>query len=95
MLKLKIWPKVINATLFDRLNVYEHLVFYALLKGRREKEVEKEFDDMLIDLGIPHKRYCYPSALSGGMKRKLSVAIAFIGGMNIIATVALNHKFLS
>ncbi|ODN00384.1 ATP-binding cassette sub-family A member 2 [Orchesella cincta] len=36
--------------LFDRLTVYEHLKFYALLKGKKGKEVEKEFDEMLHDL---------------------------------------------
>ncbi|CAL8101606.1 unnamed protein product [Orchesella dallaii] len=70
--------------LFDRLTVYEHLKFYALLKGKKGKHVEKEFDEMLTDLGIPHKRNAYPNSLSGGMKRKLSVAIAFVGGSKTV-----------
>lgn len=58
--------------------------FYALLKGKKGEEVEKEFDEMLSDLGIPHKRAAYPDSLSGGMKRKLSVAIAFVGGSKTV-----------
>lgn len=67
-----------------RLNVLEHLQFYALLKGKKGKDVENEFNEMLADLGIPHKWNSYPSSLSGGMKRKLSVAIAFVGGSKTV-----------
>jgi len=65
--------------LFDKLTVEEHLQFYATLKGKA-KLGKTEMDQMLIDLGIPHKKNEFPKNLSGGMKRKLSVAIAFVGG---------------
>lgn len=64
--------------------MYEHLKFYALLKGKKGKEVENEFLEILTDLGIPHKRDSYPSSLSGGTKRKLSVCIAFVGGSKTV-----------
>jgi ATP-binding cassette subfamily A (ABC1) protein 2 len=59
--------------------VEEHMLFYAGLKGKADIMVE-EMDQMLFDLGIPHKKNEFPNNLSGGMKRKLSVAIAFVGG---------------
>ncbi|XP_071759857.2 retinal-specific phospholipid-transporting ATPase ABCA4 isoform X1 [Centroberyx gerrardi] len=70
--------------LFNHLTVEEHILFYALLKGRTQAEAEQEVEDMLEDLGLPHKRDDEAQNLSGGMQRKLSVAMAFVGGSNIV-----------
>ncbi len=70
--------------LFSRLNVEEHMQFYAGLKGKYNASFEAEFIQMISDLGIPHKRYEFPKNLSGGMKRKLSVACSFIGGSKTV-----------
>ncbi|XP_041925671.1 phospholipid-transporting ATPase ABCA1 [Alosa sapidissima] len=70
--------------LFDDLTVEEHIYFYARLKGRSKKEVDIEIDQMIQDVGLPHKRKELAKNLSGGMQRKLSVAIAFVGGSNIV-----------
>merc|ERR1719210_647628 len=40
----------------------------------------QENDQMINDLGIPHKRDEWSKNLSGGMQRKLSIACAFVGG---------------
>uniref|UniRef100_A0A6Q2XU88 ABC transporter domain-containing protein n=1 Tax=Esox lucius TaxID=8010 RepID=A0A6Q2XU88_ESOLU len=71
--------------LFNDLTVEEHIYFYARLKGRSRDEVKTEMEQMIKDVGLPHKlakleRY----SLSGGMQRKLSVAIAFVGGSSIV-----------
>jgi ABC-type multidrug transport system ATPase subunit len=71
-------------TLFDRLTVEEHMQFYAGLKGKWDGSFEAEFLQMITDLGIPHKRHEFPKNLSGGMKRKLSVACSFIGGSKTV-----------
>jgi len=39
---------------------------------------------MLSDLGLVNKRKCAVECLSGGMKRKLSVAIAFVAGSRTV-----------
>ena len=39
---------------------------------------------MLDDLGLLNKRQCAVNCLSGGMKRKLSVAIAFVAGSRTV-----------
>ncbi|KAM4605225.1 retinal-specific phospholipid-transporting ATPase ABCA4-like [Polymixia lowei] len=70
--------------LFKHLTVEEHILFYALLKGRTQAEAQKEVEDMLEDLGLPHKRDDESQNLSGGMQRKLSVAMAFVGGSKIV-----------
>lgn len=39
---------------------------------------------MIQDLNLPLKRHSKVNVLSGGMKRKLSVAIAFVGGSRTV-----------
>ncbi|KAM8934426.1 ATP-binding cassette sub-family A member 2 isoform 1-T1 [Pelodytes ibericus] len=70
--------------LFDMLTVEEHLWLYSRLKGMDEEEIRKEMDKMIEDLELSNKRHCLVQTLSGGMKRKLSVAIAFVGGSRAI-----------
>ncbi|KAM3603993.1 uncharacterized protein V6R79_004994 [Siganus canaliculatus] len=70
--------------LFKHLTVEEHILFYSLLKGRTQEEAEREVEDMLLDLGLPHKRTDEAQNLSGGMQRKLSVAMAFVGGSKVV-----------
>uniref|UniRef100_A0A670KEM8 ATP binding cassette subfamily A member 1 n=1 Tax=Podarcis muralis TaxID=64176 RepID=A0A670KEM8_PODMU len=70
--------------LFDELTVEEHIWFYARLKGLSEKLVKKEMKQMAIDVGLPHKLKSKTSKLSGGMQRKLSVALAFVGGSKVV-----------
>ncbi|TSK45874.1 ATP-binding cassette sub-family A member 1 [Bagarius yarrelli] len=70
--------------LFSMLTVEEHIWFYARLKGLSEEEVKDEMDQILYDTGLPHKRKSKTSELSGGMQRKLSVALAFVGGSKVV-----------
>uniref|UniRef100_A0A4W6E2P5 ABC transporter domain-containing protein n=1 Tax=Lates calcarifer TaxID=8187 RepID=A0A4W6E2P5_LATCA len=70
--------------LFNELTVEEHIYFYARLKGHSRDEVKIEMDQMIKDVGLPHKRKDLAKNLSGGMQRKLSVAIAFVGGSKIV-----------
>ncbi len=65
--------------LFDELTVDEHLWFYARMKGRKPDEVKAESDKMIEDLVLKHKKHEISKNLSGGMKRKLSIATAFVG----------------
>ncbi|XP_063172407.1 LOW QUALITY PROTEIN: ATP-binding cassette sub-family A member 2 [Candoia aspera] len=70
--------------LFDKLTVEEHLWFYSQLKGMAEEEICKEMAKMIEDLELTHKCHFLVQMLSGGMKRKLSVAIAFVGGSRAV-----------
>ncbi|XP_053393737.1 ATP-binding cassette sub-family A member 2-like isoform X2 [Mercenaria mercenaria] len=70
--------------LFDKLTVEEHLWFYARLKGMKTSDINLEMDMMIDDLGLPKKRKSQIDCLSGGMQRKLSVAIAFVGGSRTV-----------
>jgi ATP-binding cassette, subfamily A (ABC1), member 3 len=67
--------------LFDDLTVDEHLIFFSKLK---ENYDSLEINNMLDMLNLMDKKHTLARSLSGGMKRKLSVAIAFIGGSKIV-----------
>uniref|UniRef100_H2LLX9 P-type phospholipid transporter n=1 Tax=Oryzias latipes TaxID=8090 RepID=H2LLX9_ORYLA len=66
------------------MTVAEHILFFSLLKGCPIAEAEEEVENMLQDLGLPHKRDELIQNLSGGMQRKLSVALAFVGGAKVV-----------
>ncbi|XP_062905004.1 phospholipid-transporting ATPase ABCA1-like [Mobula hypostoma] len=70
--------------LFDMLTVEEHVWFYARLKGLSAKDVKREVDQMVLDVKLPNKRKETTNKLSGGMQRKLSVALAFVGGSKVV-----------
>uniref|UniRef100_A0A3Q3WL83 ABC transporter domain-containing protein n=1 Tax=Mola mola TaxID=94237 RepID=A0A3Q3WL83_MOLML len=70
--------------LFNELTVEEHIYFYGRLKGCSRAEVKLATDQMIKDVGLPHKRKELAKNLSGGMQRKLSVAIAFVGSSKIV-----------
>lgn len=41
-------------------------------------------EEMLRDLSLEDKAHVLPAELSGGMKRKLCVGIAFMGGSKVV-----------
>ncbi|XP_041481767.1 ATP-binding cassette sub-family A member 2-like isoform X2 [Lytechinus variegatus] len=65
--------------LFDKLTVEDHVWFYAQLKGKPKWQIKQDTDKLISDIGLTHKRNTAVHRLSGGMKRRLSVAIAFVG----------------
>jgi ATP-binding cassette subfamily A (ABC1) protein 1 len=46
--------------------------------------LEEAVEKMLNDIGLTEKTHVPESALSGGMKRKLSVAIALVGSPKFV-----------
>eukprot|EP00123_Amoebidium_parasiticum_P015512 comp23006_c0_seq1/m.36687 comp23006_c0_seq1/g.36687 ORF comp23006_c0_seq1/g.36687 comp23006_c0_seq1/m.36687 type:complete len:1736 (-) comp23006_c0_seq1:41-5248(-) len=71
-------------TLFASLTVKEQLLFFGRLKGIPSDQIESEIETMLQDLEMAEKVESFPSGLSGGMKRKLCVGIALIGGSKVV-----------
>lgn len=69
--------------LFPELTVREHVAFFARIKGMYSsmsyKEAEAKVDASIEDVALGEKSNTLSKNLSGGMKRKLSVAIAFCG----------------
>ncbi|XP_049879366.1 cholesterol transporter ABCA5-like isoform X2 [Pectinophora gossypiella] len=70
--------------LFDLLTVKEHLQFFAAVKGIPSKRRPAEITKALSEVGLLEQAGVFSKHLSGGQKRKLSIAIAFIGDPKII-----------
>ncbi|XP_035448265.1 cholesterol transporter ABCA5 isoform X1 [Spodoptera frugiperda] len=70
--------------LFDLLSVKEHLQFFGAVKGIPRKRLPEEIHKALSDVGLLDQMNVFAKHLSGGQKRKLSIAIAFIGDPKII-----------
>uniref|UniRef100_A0A7N4PUB5 ABC transporter domain-containing protein n=1 Tax=Sarcophilus harrisii TaxID=9305 RepID=A0A7N4PUB5_SARHA len=70
--------------LFDLMTVAEHLYFYVQLKELGDKNCFEEINSVLNILKLEKKRNVISKNLSGGMKRKLSIGIALIGGSKVV-----------
>jgi ATP-binding cassette subfamily A (ABC1) protein 1 len=81
--------------LFPMLTVKEHLRFFSRIKGlyqtKSYKEAEQQVDSSIKDVALFEKRNTYSKDLSGGMKRKLSLAIAFCGGSKVVFLDEVSH----
>ncbi|VVC36007.1 ABC transporter-like,P-loop containing nucleoside triphosphate hydrolase,AAA+ ATPase domain,ABC [Cinara cedri] len=73
-----------NNLLFPYLTTLDHLIFFGLLKGMLVLKVRAEGIYLLKLLNLLHKKDELVSNLSGGMKRKLSLAIALVGNPEIL-----------
>jgi ABC-type multidrug transport system ATPase subunit len=70
--------------LWDTLTVEEHLLFYARLKGIAPGQEKDHTHKLLQQVGLFNVRTRLAGNLSGGMKRRLSVAIALVGNSRIV-----------
>uniref|UniRef100_A0A8W4FE51 ATP binding cassette subfamily A member 15 n=1 Tax=Sus scrofa TaxID=9823 RepID=A0A8W4FE51_PIG len=70
--------------LFNYLTVSEHLYFYSVIKGIPQKMRLIEINNMLSTFNLLEKHNAFSVSLSGGMKRKLSIIIALIGGSKVV-----------
>ncbi|ETO27626.1 hypothetical protein RFI_09505 [Reticulomyxa filosa] len=70
--------------LWPRLTCQEHLELFALLKGVPRARVREEAKKTLTAVGLEEKEHDFPSHMSGGQKRKLSLGIALIGGSKVM-----------
>lgn len=74
-----------NNILFNDLTVEEHFIFYCTLKGLINRDQIYQEEMRYADsFGLNDKLYQTTQTLSGGMKRKLSVAIALCGNTKIV-----------
>jgi ABC-type multidrug transport system ATPase subunit len=70
--------------LYGNFTVEEHLRLFCCLKAVPWPRIQEEVDTLLQDTGLLPKRHVKTLALSGGMKRKLSIAIALAGGSKVV-----------
>ncbi|OWZ22804.1 ABCA1 lipid exporter [Phytophthora megakarya] len=70
--------------LFPELSVKEHLQFFGQIKGYANEELQAVVDKQIREVGLTEKRDAKPNDLSGGMKRKLSVAVSLLGDSSLV-----------
>ncbi|KAG6615655.1 ABC transporter A family member 1 [Phytophthora cinnamomi] len=70
--------------LFPELSVQEHLQFFGQIKGYANEELQAVVDRQIREVGLTEKRNSKPNDLSGGMKRKLSVAVSLLGDSSLV-----------
>ncbi|XP_064016795.1 ATP-binding cassette sub-family A member 13 [Pogoniulus pusillus] len=72
--------------LFNTLTVREHLLLYGSVKapGWTKEQLNQQTSGALEDVGLSQHQYKPVASLSGGMKRRLSIAISFIGNSKTV-----------
>ena len=70
--------------LWNELTPYEHLHLFSTLKGVKKEDVNSSIDKLLEQVNLSHVRSSQVGTFSGGMKRRLSVAISAIGNPKVI-----------
>ena len=69
---------------YPRLSCLEQLHFIGRMYGMSSKSLHTRADELLELLGLQEKRHARASKLSGGMKRRLNIALALIHDPEII-----------
>ena len=64
--------------IFEYMTVYENLEFYGKIKGIKEEYLDKVVNAMIEEMSLSEFTTKIAGRLSGGNKRKLSVAISFL-----------------
>jgi ABC-type multidrug transport system ATPase subunit len=64
--------------IFEYMTVYENLEFYGKIKGIKKEFLEKVINAMIEEMSLSEFTNKIAGSLSGGNKRKLSVAISFL-----------------
>ena len=70
--------------IFDYMTVYENLEFYARIKGVKIKYLKNIVYAMIAEMSLNDYTYKVAGKLSGGNKRKLSVAISLLCNPQIV-----------
>ncbi|CAK94636.1 unnamed protein product (macronuclear) [Paramecium tetraurelia] len=70
--------------LYDSLSCDQHLQYYGKIKGIDEKELQMEIDQIINKCDLLNDRTKLVKQLSGGTRRKLSLAISLIGQSKVV-----------
>src|SRR5437763_6006270 len=73
-----------EGALFDSLSVYENVAYRLHEQGVPEDEVEQEVRRMLRFVNLEDAIDKMPAELSGGMRRRVGIARALVGGPKIV-----------
>eukprot|EP01059_Diplonema_ambulator_P016243 TRINITY_DN2760_c0_g1_i1.p1 TRINITY_DN2760_c0_g1~~TRINITY_DN2760_c0_g1_i1.p1 ORF type:complete len:2693 (+),score=805.41 TRINITY_DN2760_c0_g1_i1:108-8186(+) len=70
--------------LYDCLTVYEHLVLTCVIKGVPRLQVKAQAESMAAEVELLTQRNQSAASLTPGQKKKLQVAMAFIGDSRLV-----------
>jgi len=70
--------------LWERLTCLEQLRFIGAMYGVESRTVEKRAEELLTILGLAERRHSQARTLSGGMQRRLNLALALVHDPHII-----------
>ena len=70
--------------LWDQLTVREHVLLYARLKGISPAQEAAAAAEALASVGLGGLQHRRAGRLSGGMRRRLSVAVALVGASQVV-----------
>ena len=67
-----------DLAIYEDLTAYENVALFASLYGLRGKERQEKVKEALDFVGLLDRKDQYPKKFSGGMKRRLNIAIAIV-----------------
>uniref|UniRef100_A0A7S4NY30 ABC transporter domain-containing protein n=1 Tax=Guillardia theta TaxID=55529 RepID=A0A7S4NY30_GUITH len=70
--------------LWERLTAREHLIIFAIIKGIKPDSVYHEADKRIEEVRLNDAANQIAGSFSGGMKRRLSVAVSLIGNPSVV-----------
>jgi ABC-2 type transport system ATP-binding protein len=73
-----------SLVVWDRLGCLEQLVFVARLHGASRADAARAGRDLLAALGLEDKARAQARKLSGGMQRRLNLALALVHGPRLV-----------
>ncbi len=65
-------------SLYENFSAYDNLLFWGKLNGVKGKELQQKIDTLLEMIGLSHRKNDLIKAYSGGMKRRINIAVALL-----------------
>ncbi len=70
--------------LWEKLTCFEQLVFVGQMYRLSKRQIHQRADELLDQLGLGEKRNQLAGALSGGMQRRLNLALALVNDPDLV-----------
>jgi phospholipid/cholesterol/gamma-HCH transport system ATP-binding protein len=95
-----------EGALFDSLTVRDNVAYQLIQERVPDAEIDVRVREALTFVGLEHTFSLYPSSLSGGMKRRVAIARAFIrqpelllydsptGGLDPVTSTTINELII-